>query len=135
MSLTAVTTALSLFVSPITDWFKGKQKMKQAQQQNDLDLARAVTVAKIRAAEAGDLAITQWENTALENAGIKDEIMMFVILTPMVMCFFPGGAELVKAGFIAMEESLPEYWEYAFYATIGVSYGVRKLTDFMRFKK
>lgn len=135
MSAAVVISALSAIFGPVVDWFKSKQEMAKAKQQNEIELANAITLAKIERAKQGDLAVTEWENTALENAGIKDEVMMVVILTPMIMCFFPGGPEIVKAGFAAMEESLPDYWEYAFYATVGVSYGVRKLTDFMRIRK
>ena len=98
-------------------------------------IAKASVDAKIRMLEKGQDADIRWENTALQQTGIKDEIMMFVVLTPMAMCFFPGGAELVRQGFAAMDESLPDYWQYAFYATIAVSYGLRKFTDFKSFMK
>ena len=114
---------------------KGWQERKKVKLENELSLAKAVTIAKIdriSTQQDGDIA---WENTALVNAGIKDEVMMFVILAPMLLCFFPGGDELVRRGFAAMDESLPSYWEYAFYATVGVSYGIKKLTDFKSIMK
>jgi len=116
-------------------WVKGRQDRKMVKLSSELAIAEATTQAKIKRLEAGDLQAATWENTALENAGIKDEVMMTVILAPMVMCFFPGGAEVVSEGFEAMNRSLPGYWEYAFYATIGISYGIRKLSDFKTFTK
>ncbi len=122
-------SGIKLIAEPIVTLVQGWQKRKTAKTENELALAKAVTEAKIRRAGdalTGDL---KWENTALVNAGIKDEVMMFVILFPMVLCFIPGLAPYVKQGFEIMNESLPAYWEYAFYATIGVSYGLKKWTD------
>jgi hypothetical protein len=116
-------------VSPVTEMVKGWQERKKVKLENELKLSNAVTEAKIDRLKTQQMADIAWENTALVNAGIKDEIMMIVILTPMVLCFIPGGAALVKEGFTAMRESLPSYWEYAFLATVGVSYGLKKWTD------
>jgi hypothetical protein len=117
-------------VSPITDIVKGWQKKKQAKLDGEIAIAKAVNKAKIDRLATEQKSDMAWENTALVNAGIKDEIMMAVILLPMVLCFIPGGDVIVRRGFTTMRECLPEYWEYAFYATIGVSYGIRKWTDF-----
>lgn len=108
---------------------RGWSERKKVRLENELEIAKATKDAKIsymQTQQKGDIA---WENTALANAGIKDEVMMFVILAPMVLCFFPGGDEIVRRGFTAMNESLPAYWEYAFYCTIAVSYGLKKIVD------
>lgn len=114
---------------------KGWQQRKKVKLENELAVAKATTEAKIERMKTRQEADIKWENTALVNTGIKDEVMMFVILAPMVMCFVPGGADVVREGFSAMKETLPEYWEYAFYATIGVSYGLKKWTDFKSIMK
>ena len=90
-------------------------------------------IEKVKTSQNGDIA---WENTALANAGIKGEVMMGVILFPMMLCFCGAwGAEIVRNGFVTMEEVLPDYWEYAFYATISVSYGIRQWADMKNLKK
>jgi len=114
---------------------KGWSDRKKVRLEGELELAKAVTQAKIEQVRTKQMSDVAWENTALVNAGIKDEIMMFVVLLPMVMCFFPGGDEIVRRGFNAMAESLPDYWEYAFYATISVSYGLRKFVDMKKIIK
>lgn len=121
--------AIKTIVSPIGTMIEGWQARKTAKLENDLAIANAATQAKIEMLKTGQAADIAWENTALQNAGIKDEVMMTVVLAPMVACFIPGGAEYVRAGFEAMNASLPSYWEYAFYCTIAVSYGIRKFTD------
>lgn len=122
-------------ISPVTTIISSWMEKRQAKVQSELRINEAVTEAKIerlKTAQASDIA---WETTSLAQAGIKDEIMMFVILTPMVACFIPGGAEIVKEGFQAMNESLPMYWEAAFMVVLGASFGVRKFIDFMTWKK
>lgn len=102
---------------------------KVVKQQGEIEVAKTATEGKIKrlqTREEGDIA---WENTALINTGIKDEIMMFVILLPMVLCFFPTTRPWIEDGFRAMRETLPTYWEYAFYSLIAVSFGLRKWID------
>ena len=126
---------LGAVISPIAKVVGNWQKKRLVKQEGAIAIAQAkvdATVKRLQNAQEGDIA---WENTALAQTGIKDEIMMFVVLLPMVACFVPGGAKYIKEGFQAMNESLPAYWEYAFYATIGVSYGIRRVTDFFKIKK
>lgn len=125
----------SILISPITSIISNWMEQRKAKQENKLLLATAVTQAKIKRMENQQQADIAWENTSLETAGIKDEVMMFVILAPMVLCFFPGGAQIVREGFSAMNESLPGYWEAAFMVVLGASFGVRKFVDFMSWKK
>lgn len=122
-------------ISPATDMLKGWSARKSAKLGNELKIAEAVTVAKIERISTQQDADIKWENTALVNAGIKDETMMAVILTPMVCCFVPGLAPYIKEGFQIMNDTLPSYWEYAFYSTVGVSYGLKKWTDFKSIMK
>lgn len=122
-------------ISPATEALKGWQARKSAKLESDIAINKATTDAKIeriKTKQEGDLA---WENTALVNAGIKDEVMMAVVLSPMVACFIPGLAPYIKEGFQVMNDTLPAYWEYAFYSTVGISYGLRKWTDFKSIMK
>ena len=131
MILSLISSIATTGLSFVGDYFK----RRHAKAENEMKLAAAVTDAKIERAktkQSGDIA---WENTALAGAGIKDEVLMVVILFPMVMCFVPGGDEIVRRGFSAMSASLPDYWIHAFYALIGVSFGLRKWTDIMSIRK
>lgn len=135
MIANAIMGALGAIIKPVTTIVDGWQKRKTAKLENQIRLAEAVTTAKIDRVKTKQESDIAWENTALEKAGIKDEVVMIVILTPMIACFVPGGAPYVREGFMAMKESLPDYWIWAFYAVISVSLGVRKFIDFMGFKK
>lgn len=122
-------------LSPITNMLGSWQQRKTAKLSNELKIAAAVTTAKIEKISTQQDADIKWENTALVNAGIKDEAMMAVILAPMLGCFIPGLAPYIREGFQIMNDVLPAYWEYAFYSTVGVSYGLKKWTDFKSIMK
>lgn len=123
-------------ISPVVDIARGWQARKTAKLTNELSLAKAVTEAKIEKVKTSTVGDIAWENTALANAGIQKKVMMGVILLPMVLCFCgTWGANVVREGFTVMKEALPGYWEYAFYATISVSYGLREWADLKKLKK
>lgn len=130
-----IATIIGEGIGVVRDMLQGWRERKQAKLQHEIKVTEATTEAKIDRMKTRQEADIAWENTALVNAGIKDEIMMVIILAPMIMCFFPGGAEYVKKGFDAMRESLPWYWEWAFFIVLASSFGVRKFVDFMSIKK
>lgn len=128
--------AIGGLLSPLTEMAKEWQARKRARLENDLALAKATTEAKIQRVMTAQEADIKWEFTALEGSGIKDEVMMAVILTPMVLCFFGDwGAGVVAQGFTAIRDNVPIWWQSAFGATVAVSYGLKKFADFKSFGK
>lgn len=111
------------------DLFSNWQKKKLAKQESQLRVNEALTEAKIKRAHEGQAHDFAWEDTAQKLSGWKDEIMMVIIITPMLACFVPGGAEWVKAGFAAMKQALPDMWWAAFWAIFGSAYGLKKFCD------
>lgn len=123
-------------LSPLTDWWTTRQKVQQAKVESQLRINEAKTTSMVSRLETGQAADIKWEHTALEQSGIKDEVVMFVILTPMVLCFCgEWGRTIVSEGFIALRDTVPVWWQSAFGATVGVSYGLKKWTDFKSFAK
>ena len=114
---------------------EGWQTRRQAKLDSEVRINQAVTDAKIKHMQDQQAADISWENTSLATAGIKDEVMMFIILAPMVACFLPGGAVVVKNGFAAMQAALPWYWEYGFLTVLAASFGVRKALDFIQIRR
>jgi hypothetical protein len=122
-------------ISPVATYFNQRQQIAAAKVEGQIALNKAsvdANIERMKTQQVGDIA---WDNTALSNSGIKADVMMAVVLAPMVMCFFPGGAAIVREGFTAMKDSLPDYWQQAFYATLAVSYGLKKFTDIIQLKK
>ena len=125
---------LTSLIAPATELFTGWQKRKRAREDAAIKINQAVTDAKIEQMRTKGQADIAWEDTALRNAGFKDEITMAIIYTPFILCFLgPWGASIVADGFAAIKENIPDFWCWAFCATVGVSYGLRKFTDVRKF--
>ena len=117
------------------DWLKGRRELKAVKLEGEIALARAKTVAQITLMADKQAADVAWENLSITNSGWKDEWFTLLLSIPIIMCFIPGGAQYVQAGFSALNESTPEWYQWAFLVAVGSSFGVRKLTDFMSLRK
>ena len=128
--LSALSTIGNLILGPIESW----QKRKKAKLESDLRINEAKTVAKIERLKTGQQADIAWENTSITQSGWKDEWFTVVLSVPAILCFIPGMAEYVEAGFAALRDT-PDWYQWAFLVAIGSSFGYRKIADFMALKK
>ena len=117
------------------DWLDGRRKLKQVKLDSEVKLAQAKTEAMIAHMQTKQAADVAWENLSITNSGWKDEWFTILLSIPIIMCFIPGGAQYVQAGFSALNASTPEWYQWAFLVAVGSSFGVRKLTDFMSLRK
>lgn len=116
------------------DWLQGRREVKKAELESKLRINEAKTASQEKRLEAGQKADIAWENTSLNQSSWKDEYWTIILSIPLIMCFFPGLVEYVKAGFVALEQT-PLWYRYAVGIAIGSAFGVRKFADFMRLKK
>jgi len=63
-----------------------------------------------------------WNINAQNNSGWKDEWFTIILSIPMVMCFVPGLADYVQAGFAALETT-PMWYQSAVGIAISSSFG------------
>ena len=109
-------------VKGFVDTKKAKQELKltnvKAQIKHQSDIA------------AGKVA---WEASAVDQmkGSIKDEVALFVLLTPAVLSFIPGMTEYVKQGFIALQET-PVYYQHLLYIAISASFGIKGASGAMK---
>lgn len=122
-------------LSPVTSLLDGWQTRKMAKLDHELAVADAVTEAKIRRLEVSQEADIAWENTSIRNSGWKDEWFTIILSIPMILVFVPGMAEYVGAGFKALQENTPEWYQWAFMVAVASSFGYKKLADLMALKK
>lgn len=75
----------------------------------------------------------KWEASAVDQmkGSIKDEVALFVLLTPAVLSFIPGMTEYVKQGFIALQET-PVYYQHLLYIAISASFGIKGASGAMK---
>lgn len=130
---------LSALLGPVvgaaTDWLKNRQVRKAVALENEVKLKTAVTEAKIKRLETQQAADIAWENTSIEQGGWKDEYLTILLSVPMILCFIPGGAQYVAAGFQALQENTPDWYQWAFLVVVASSFGYKKIADFMALKK
>ena len=129
-----VTSTIGLVLSPVVDLLKGWQERRKIALENEVALARAKTDAMIKMMETKQTADIAWENLSITNSGWKDEDWTLVLSIPAIMCFFPGLAEYVRAGFEALS-TCPEWYQWALGIAVGSAFGIRKFAEFMNFKK
>ena len=88
----------------------------------------------IKRLETGQAADIAWEQTSINNSGWKDEWFTILLSIPAILCFIPGMADFVMAGFRALD-FCPEWYKWAFSIAVASSFGFRKFADVMSLKK
>jgi|TARA_X000001382_G_C3107851_1_gene158874 hypothetical protein len=128
---------LNLLLGPVANIVsssvQGFIDTKKAKQELKLTEIKATTKLK-EDQIAGKVA---WEASAVDQmkGSIKDEVALFVLLTPAVLSFIPGMTEYVKQGFIALQET-PVYYQHLLYIAISASFGIKGASGAMKlFKK
>jgi len=117
------------------EWLQGRSKLKAVELENKIKLAQAKTEAQIALMANKQAADVAWENLSITNSGWKDEWFTILLSIPMILCFIPGGAAYVEAGFNALNQSTPDWYQYAFLVAVASSFGFKKLTDLMNLRK
>lgn len=108
-----ISTALGLVGNVAGSYMERKAEEQKAK----AEIAKKVATAEV-----------DWEKQWATNAnnGWLDEFYGVLLAIPMVMVFLgEDWAERVKAGFIALDESVPEWYIAAWLAAVGAAFGVR----------
>ena len=121
-------------LSPVSEWLKARQARKHAKLQSDLEIAQAVTKAKIERLATGQQADIAWENLSITNSGWKDEWFTIILSIPAVLVFIPGMSKYVYDGFQALKEC-PDWYNWMLGIAVGSAFGYRKIADFMKLRK
>ena len=86
--------------------------------------------ARLRMAESGQTQNYNLDEIAMKNMekSWKDEVILVIFLTPLVLSFFPQTQPLVVAGFTAID-AMPIWYRAIIIGMIVVIYGLRGLLD------
>ena len=110
-------------------WIKGKTEEKRAKTQVKLARAEAeAEVMKVAAThEAG------WEKIMAQASqdSWKDEAWTILFIVTIAMCFIPPLQPFVERGFAALETT-PDWFQWAMYASIAASFGLRGIKGLKR---
>ena len=110
-------------------WLQGKADEKKATSEAKVAKAKAeAEVMKVAAThEAG------WEKIMAQGSrdSWKDEAWTILFIAIIAMCFVPFTQPYVERGFDALSNT-PSWFQYAVYASIGASFGIRGLKGFRK---
>ena len=86
----------------------------------------AISEAKIQMAKSGQSNSFDLDRIAMQNMekSYKDEFILVMFSTPMIMSFFPKTSDYALRGFEVIER-MPDWYQYTFIGMIVVIYGMR----------
>jgi len=110
-------------------WLQGKADEKKATSEAKVAKAKAeAEVMKVASKhEAG------WEKIMAQGSrdSWKDEAWTILFIAIIAMCFVPFTQPYVERGFDALSNT-PSWFQYAVFASIGASFGIRGLKGFRK---
>jgi len=122
---------INLLIPAVADlagsWLKGKADEKKAT--SEAKVAKAKAEAKVMEVAATHEA--GWEKVmaqASDNSW-KDEAWTILFIVIIAMCFIPPLQPYVDRGF-AVLSGTPDWFQYAVYASIAASFGLRGMKKF-----
>ena len=118
----------SAIVSGVSDYFKGKQEIKKVEIEADKMLIMAEAQAKADRLKREAEMDYDLDKIAMQNMEKtwKDELILLIWLTPVVMCFIPEYQVYVTNGFASLA-LVPDWYMYILVGMVTVIYGMRGL--------
>ena len=119
-------------VSGVSDYFKGRQEIKKVELEADKMLIMAEAQAKADRLKREAEMDYDLDKIAMQNMEKtwKDELILLIWLTPVVMCFLPDYHVYVTNGFASLA-LVPDWYMYILVGMVTVIYGMRGLLRMM----
>lgn len=113
-------------ITGISDYFKGRNEIKKVELEADKMLVMAETQAKIDKLKKEAEMDYDLDKTAMQNMenSWKDELILIIWLTPVIMSFIPDLQPYVATGFASLS-LVPDWYMYILVGMIVVIYGMR----------
>ena len=126
--LSGLVTLGSAIVSGISGYFKDKNEIKKVQVEADKLLIMAEAESKAKRLEREAEMDYDLDRIAMQNMDKtwKDELILLIWLTPVIMSFIPEYQEFVVNGFATLA-LVPDWYMYLLVGMIVVIYGMRGL--------
>ena len=128
---------LGALLGPVAElgktWMQGKQDEAKAKAEATLigiraeaEVKAAKALSATKMAESGQSQDYDLDKIAMQQMekSWKDELILIIFLTPMVMAFIPGMDGYALAGFVVIAK-MPEWYQYTLIGMIVVIYGMR----------
>lgn len=115
-------------ISGLTEIGKSYFERKKVESEGKVRIAEARVAGEIKRALSvteGDAAYDLEAAEQMESSW-KDEWLTIMLSIPAIVCFIPGGAKYVAAGFAALKDT-PEWYQWAFLGMIIASFGLKSI--------
>jgi hypothetical protein len=122
--------ALARAGAAVVGYATRRLELRAAAREREAELRAAATQARAQAVREEGAALRAWEIAALAGAGWKDEYWTVALSLPAILCFIPGAAPYVAAGFAALE-TCPDWYLYLVGIAVTAAFGVRPAVDFV----
>lgn len=120
---------LSLLTALVTGGFSAfnaVRKNKADEIKQDGELKAAISSAKAKRAAEGDANAAKLDEISLSGRGWKDEYLLLITTSPLILCFIPDYSHYVELGFNALD-SVPEYYWYGLAMVYIDTFGFRRM--------
>lgn len=127
-------------VGGISSAFRSWQELRTVESQGRTDVRKAEIQADVARAQAdATRAQTEqdgnqaWEleTVRISQHSLKDEFWTAAAILPIALCFVPGGAPFVIAGFQALSGA-PGWFQLLVGASVSYSFGIRQMVNLIR---
>jgi len=121
----------SLVSKPLETWQRRKLLKEESRaelEKIDAETNKAIALGKLEMAKQGQQQDYDLDRVATENMNnsFKDELILIVFLTPMVLAFHPDMVDHVLAGFEVIKQ-MPTWYVALIVGMVVVIYGMRGL--------
>jgi len=120
-----ISVATALF-GGLIDLAKDWRQDRSEKRKEEHAIRKAKVKAKLDRIEAGDAHAAGLDEISLRDRGYKDDLLLYLIITPCVLAFFPSTVPWVQAGFRTLN-SLPEWYLLGLLLVFVDTFGFRRL--------
>jgi hypothetical protein len=100
--------------------------MAQVKRDSEIKIAETKTLASINRIEQGDMNAAKLDEVSISTRGWKDEYLLFLVTTPVIMAFIPEYKQYAIDGFQALTE-LPEWYMWILLGVYIDTFGFRRM--------
>jgi len=122
--MSIVTTLLGSLGGKVVEAIDKRGQRKHDEKAQKLEIEKLRHTKQIELIQQGQQLDNAWELEQIKNSGWKDEFVLVVISTPLIMAFIPSMQPYVTEGFKALEQT-PDYYRWLILSVFAAIYGIR----------
>ena len=122
--MSIVTTLLGSLGGKVVEAIDKRGQRKHDEMAQKLEIEKLRHTKQIELIQQGQQLDNAWELEQIKNSGWKDEFVLIVISTPLIMAFIPSMQPYVTEGFKALEQTT-DYYRWLILSVFAAIYGIR----------